>query len=176
MPYPVQLRKLSLQPAITITAAQIAAGTGATALYNLSSFAFNQPYTRAICTLHVYTCTGGGATYNFYVHSYQYLASGVYSRWDICAFPQISADADVYHTMFCNPNPPEPLSVTTAIPGVAAVLDGSFATKTVAAGNGICVAVAGLAYHGVLGEGLSYSLVGSGGSGPIKFEIQVTLE
>lgn len=176
MPYPVQMRKFSLQQLVTITAAQIAAGTGATTLYNINTLLFNQPYTRAICSLHVTTCTAAGATYNLYVHSFQMFGSGVYSRWDICAFPQISADADVYHTMFCNPNPPEPLSVTTAGPGVAAVLSGSLATKTAKAGNGICFATAGMAYHGALGEGLSYSLVGSGGSGPITFEIQVTLE
>lgn len=170
------MQKINLQPLRTITAAQIAAGAGGTSLYNLQSKLFNQSFKRAICSLHVTTCTAGGATYNFYVHSFQRFGSNVYSRWDICAFPQIAADANVYHTIFCNENPPEPLSVTTAGPGVAAVLSGSFATVTPAAGNGICIATAGMAYHGVLGEGLTYSLVGSGGSGPITFEITVTVE
>ena len=99
-------QRITLQPLVTISAAQIAAGTGATSLYNLTQKQFNQKFIRGIFSLHVSTCTAGGATYNFYVHSYQMFASGVYSRWDVCAFPQIAADADVYHTMFCNPSPP----------------------------------------------------------------------
>jgi hypothetical protein len=167
------MAKITLQPLVTITAAQLTAGSGT--LYNITTKQFNQKFTRAILSMHVTTCTAGGATYDIWIHSFQMFASGVYSRWDLCHFPQITADADVYHTMFCNPNPPEPLSVTTAIPGVAAVLDGSFATKTPKAGNGQCVAVAGLAYHGVIGEGLTWSIVGASTPGPITLELQATM-
>jgi hypothetical protein len=169
------MQKISLQPLITITAAQIAAGTGGTSLYNINEKRFNQRFVRGMFTLRVTTCTAGGATYNFYVHSYQILPSGTYSRWDVCAFPQITADAVRTYTIFCNPNPPEPLSVTTAGPGVAAILSGSLRTDTAASNNGICTATAGMAYHATLGEGLSYSLIGSAGAGPITFEIAATV-
>jgi hypothetical protein len=170
--------KICLQPKITLTADQIYAGTSHTTLDNIVQKEFGlQNIKRIVATLFVTLAdrTNADETYNFYLTTYQKSAAGLYSRWDVCAFPQIAAVGPLYYTMICNANPPEPLSVTTAGPGVAAVLSGSLATYTAGAGNGIRVATAGMAYHGVLGEGLSYSLVAGGSTpGPITYEIQVT--
>jgi hypothetical protein len=170
--------KIALQPKITITQAQIYAGTSNTTLYNIQQKEFGmQDVKRVILTLLVTLAdrTNSDETYNFYVHTYQKLASGSYSRWDVCAFPQVAGAGPYTYTMICNASTVEPVSVTTAGPGVRALLSGSYATVTAGAGTGICTATAGMAYHGTLGEGLTYSLIAGGSTpGPITFEIQAT--
>jgi len=171
--------KIALQPKVTITAAQIYAGTSNTTLYNIQQKSFGlQEIKRVVTTLYVTSAdrTNSDETYNFYLHSYQYLPStGIYSRWDIAAFPQIAAASAICYTVTCNANPPEPISVTSAGPGVAAVLNAHLKTTTAGSDQGICTATAGMGYHGVIGEGLSYSLIAGGSTpGPIVFEIQCT--
>ena len=130
-----------------------------------------------IVSLHVTTADRSNAneTYQFYITTFQRFGSLVYSRWDLCAFPQIAADANVYHTMFLT-TLSDKRTVTTADPGVQAVLSGSFATVTAGAGHGIRTTTAGMVSDGVMGEGLAYSLVGGGTTpGPITFELVVSL-
>jgi hypothetical protein len=174
----MSMEYIALQPSITITAAQIALGTGGTTLDNVVEKNLkNRSFFRLVATLYVTLCDRGNAneTYNFYVTTFHRLASGVYSRWDVLAFPQIAAVGPICHTMIVQAMQ-RPASTTTADPGVEAVLSGSFNTTAAGAAHGIRTITAGMAYHGVMGEGLSYSLVGGGTTpGPITFEIGVTL-
>jgi len=173
-----QYTRIVVTPLITITAADFAAGAGVVDNMVHKVIPPGQ-FHRGVASLRVTVAdrTNGDEVYNVYLTTFTRLPSGLYCRWDVLAFPQIAADAAVLHvapfhiTGMQNPN-----SVTTAGPGVSAILTGTRAVTTAGAGGGIRTITAGMVYHGALGEGFSLSVTGGGTSaGPFTFELGVSL-
>jgi hypothetical protein len=160
----------------TITAAEFAV-SATQDFFNLAQDFGRDPVREVLLTLRVTAAdrTTGNETYDFYVWSYHKLPCGKFSRWDIYHFPQIAADAEAIHTAILKPDPPEPINVTTAGPGVAAVNTATLATITAGSGQAIRTLGAGYALHGFLGEGLGFSVAGGGTTpGPVTFELVAT--
>lgn len=99
----------------------------------------------------------GNETYDFYITG----SDGV-SSWDIAHFPQVATTGAKRFTAIVNLNPPSPVNVTTAAPGVLAQTTGTMQTDTAGSANGIKTLGAGIVRHGAFGDTLSYELVVAG--------------
>jgi hypothetical protein len=162
----------------TITAANFVTAA-AWDFFDLAQDFGRDPVREALLTLRVTQAdrTSTDETYDVYVWSYQRLPCGGVSRWDVAHFPQIVADAETIYTMMLKADPPEPINVTTAGPGVAAVNTAALATVTAGSGQSIRTLGAGKAIHGLLGEGLGFSVVGGATTpGPFVFELVATVK
>lgn len=99
----------------------------------------------------------GNETYDFYI-----TASDGVSSWDIVHFPQIATTGAKRFTAVVNLDPPSPVNVTTAAPGVLAQTTGTMQTDTAGSANGIKTLGAGIVRHGAIGNTLGYELVVAG--------------
>jgi hypothetical protein len=96
-------------------------------------------------------------TYDFYITT----SDGV-SSWDIAHFPQIATTGAKRYTFNISLDPPTPVNVTTAGPGILAQTTGSFKTDTAGSDQGIKTLGAGIVRHGPIGCCLGYELVVAG--------------
>jgi hypothetical protein len=116
--------------------------------------------------------TTGNETYDIYVTSGIRLADGTVAKWDVAHFSQIAATgAKTYVAAVKGYGVPYPYTVTTAGPGVAAVVTGTMKTDTAGADQGTGTLTAGMVRHGVLGEFLSYELVTAGTTPILGFSL-----
>lgn len=95
-------------------------------------------------------------TYDLYVTS----GDGV-SSWDVAHFPQIATTGAKRYTAAIEAGL-QPQEITTATPGVSAVMSGTLKTDTAGSGEGIKTLAAGKVRHGALGDRLGYELVIAG--------------
>ena len=116
--------------------------------------------------------TTGDETYDVYVTTGITLPDGTIAKWDIAHFPQVaSTGAKTYVASVKGYGVPYPYTVTTAGPGVAAVVTGTMKTDTAGAAEGIKSLTAGMVRHGVLGEFVSYELVTAGTTPILGFSL-----
>jgi hypothetical protein len=165
------MKKITLQPMITLTPAQLA---GPTTINGIDKLFGLEDVKEVIITLNMVLAdrTNADETYAFFVNTFHRLPSGVYARWDICAFTSIATVTARYLTMVVKGQPPQVQTVTTAGPGVVAVNTSTLATITDAAAEGRGTLTAGMVRNGALGEGLNYTLIPAGTTpGPITFEL-----
>ncbi len=99
----------------------------------------------------------GNETYDFYI-----TASDGVSSWDIVHFPQIATTGAKRFTAIVNLDPPSPVNVTTAAPGVLAQTSATLQTDTAGSANGIKTLGAGIVRHGAIGNTIGYELVVAG--------------
>lgn len=96
-------------------------------------------------------------TYDFYITT----GDGV-SSWDVAHFPQIATTGAKRYTAVIAAKTLAPVEVTTATPGVSAVMSGTLKTDTAGAGEGIKTLGAGKVRHGVFGDRINHELVVAG--------------
>jgi len=130
-------------------------------------------YSELIITLNIHSAdrTDANETYDFYITS-----ADNRKEWDIVHFPQIASTGAKTYVAVVKRNV-LPQTVTTADPGVAAVVSGTLKTDTAGAGHGAKTLAAGLVRHGVVGSKLGYYLVVGGTTpGPVVFTIEVMVK
>lgn len=170
------MKKITLTALRSVTAAQFTAASGVFDSQGARAFGL-EDVKEVLLGLRVTAAdrTNGNETYDIYVTSYITLPSGTKLWWDIAHFPQLTATGS--YTMICKGQPAYPQTITTAGPGVAAVQTASNSVGTAGSGQGIRTLTAGMALHGLLGEGIAYSLVGGGTTpGTFTFELQAIVK
>lgn len=169
------MRKITLQPLI-VWPAQAAAST----VNGLDKYFFlSENIKEIVVTLDIVLAdrTNADEKYDFFVTTFQKLASGTFARWDLAHFPQLAGVGPIRYTTVIKSTPPEPLTVTTAGPGVPVVMSATMQTIADAANEGRGTLAAGLVRHGSIGEGLNWTLITLGTTpGPITFEIGAILK
>jgi hypothetical protein len=161
-------RYLTLQPLITISAAQLTAASGT--IHGSDKYLGLEGVKRAVFVWDVISHSNADTneTYDLYITTGFKMPDGTTARWDLAVFTQVAgADAAICQVVFVGGGGQQPTSniadgAVTKMPSVLSV------TATNLRGT----LTAAFARHGYFGDFISYTIKGGGTTpGPIAFEV-----